>query len=171
MCAEPRHPPGDEVIHQWAAARPDLDTSPMQVISPLKRTQQLLNSALEPIYESAPVTSAELDILIRLRHADKPLIARRIAERVTLSRAAISKTLAKLERRAFVERQPNPADRRAALITITPAGADVVDTMFPRQLAAEARLLAGLGPERPRVIDALNLLVQALEQGTGPDRA
>jgi DNA-binding MarR family transcriptional regulator len=80
------------------------------------------------------------------------------------SRAAISKTLAKLEKRGFIARQPNPADRRAALVTITGAGAEAVDAMFPRQLAVEADLLAGLGPDRDRVIDALNLLATALER-------
>jgi DNA-binding MarR family transcriptional regulator len=59
------------------------------------------------------------------------VIARRLAETLGCSRAAVSKTLAKLEKRGFVERRPSPADRRAALVTVTPAGCDAIGTMFP----------------------------------------
>jgi DNA-binding MarR family transcriptional regulator len=146
---------------RWAAARPDLDTSPMEVIALVKRLQALLETALEPLYEGAPVTPPEIDVLVHLRHADQPVIARRLAERMLCSRAAISKTLAKLDARGFIERTPSPTDRRAALITISPAGAAAVDALFPRQLAVEADLLAGLGDDRAAVVDALSLLVRS----------
>ncbi|GAA3768323.1 winged helix-turn-helix transcriptional regulator [Streptomyces phyllanthi] len=71
----------------------------------------------------------------------------------------------KLEKRGFVERRPSPADRRAALVTVTPAGCDAIDTMFPRRLAAEAELLDGLGADRDRVVDALNLLERPFSSG------
>jgi DNA-binding MarR family transcriptional regulator len=148
----------------WAAARPDLDTTPMEVIGPLKRIQALYAAALEPLYEAAPLTSPELDVLVRLRHSEEPLIARGIAGQLRCSRAAVSKTLAKLEKRGFIERRPNPADRRAALVTITGSGAEAVDAMFPRQLAVEAELLAGLGEDRERVVEALGLLADVFER-------
>ncbi|MDT3445588.1 MULTISPECIES: MarR family winged helix-turn-helix transcriptional regulator [unclassified Pseudofrankia] len=154
---------------RWAAARPDLDTSPMEVIALLKHVQALRDLALEPLYDGAPVTAPEVDVLIHLRHAEQPVIARRLAERMRCSRAAISKTLAKLEGRGYVERQPSPTDRRAALVTISPAGAAVVDSIFPRQLAIEAELLAGLGPDRARVVEALTLLVDTVATRVAAD--
>ncbi|MEK8169924.1 MarR family transcriptional regulator [Streptomyces sp. M19] len=95
------------------------------------------------------------------------MIARRLADQMRCSRAAVSKTLAKLEKRGFIERRPSPSDRRAAVVTPTAAGAETVDTMFPRQLAVEAELLAGLGEDRERVVEALGLLVRALEARSG----
>jgi DNA-binding MarR family transcriptional regulator len=152
------------VRERWRENRPDLDTSPMDIVGPVKNIHALLELALEPLYEAAPLTAPELDALIHLRHEHGPVIARRLAERMGCSRAAISKTLAKLEKRGFIAREANPADRRAALVTATPAGADAVDAMFPRQLAVEAELMAGLGADRDRVVDALNLLVRVLER-------
>ncbi|MEU4896888.1 MarR family transcriptional regulator [Streptomyces sp. NPDC044780] len=149
----------------WAAANPDLDTSPMDVVGPLKHMEVLLTVALEPLYDGAPLTAPEVDVLVQLRHADDPVIARRLAESLGCSRAAVSKTLAKLEKRGYVERRPSPADRRAALVTATPAGCEVIDAMFPRQLAVEAELLAGLGEDRERVVEALHLLERVLERG------
>ncbi|MEV0358669.1 MarR family transcriptional regulator [Nocardia sp. NPDC050697] len=148
----------------WAEARPDLDTSPMAVVGPLKRIQRLLAAATEPLYDGAPLTAPELDVLIKLRHTAEPVIARRLAESMSCSPAAISKTLAKLERRRFIERRASPADRRAALVTCTDSGSSAVDALFPCQLAVEAELLAGLGADRERVIEALNLLAAVLER-------
>ncbi|BBC30172.1 hypothetical protein SGFS_014660 [Streptomyces graminofaciens] len=159
----------NDVRAQWTEHNPGLDTSSMEVIGLLKRATALLSRAVEPLYEGAPLTAPEVDMLIPLRHATDPFIARRLAERLGLSRAGVSKTLAKLERRGFIARTPNPADRRAALITITPAGARAIDELFPRQLATEVELLAGLGEDRQRVLDALGLLVQVMEGKAGRD--
>jgi DNA-binding MarR family transcriptional regulator len=80
------------------------------------------------------------------------------------SRAAISKTLTRLETRGLVRREPSPNDRRAALIRLTPEGEAIVDKLFPRQLAREAELLDALGEDRERVVDALNILADLLSR-------
>lgn len=160
-------PSPTDVRAQWAEHNPGLDTSPMEVIGLLKHATALAGRAVEPLYAGAPLTAPEVDALIPLRHATEPVIARRLSERLGLSRAGVSKTLAKLERRGFVSRSPNPADRRAALITITPAGEEAVDALFPRQLAAEVELLAGLGEDREWVLKALGRLVEAMESRVG----
>lgn len=135
----------------------------MEVVGLLKRATGLLDRAVEPLYAGAPLTAPEVDALIPLRHATEPVIARSLAERLGLSRAGVSKTLAKLEKRGFITRTPNPADRRAALLTITEPGAKAVDDLFPRQLAAEVDLLAGLGDDRDWVLRALGRLVETME--------
>lgn len=152
----------DRVRELWATARPDLDTSPMEVIGPIKRVVALLGEALDPLYADAPLTGAELDVCVRLRHDPSPTIARRLADRMRQSRAAISKTLTRLESRGLITREPSPADRRAALVRLTPEGAAAVDAIFPRQLAREAELLEALGEDRERVIEALTLLADVL---------
>ncbi|MDX6744173.1 MarR family winged helix-turn-helix transcriptional regulator [Actinocorallia sp. A-T 12471] len=156
-------PTPEGVRAQWAAGRPDLDTSPMEVVGLLKQINALLAQAFEPLYETAPVTPSEVDILITLRYAERPAIACRLAEHHGLSRAGMSKTLAKLEKRGYITRTPNPADRRAALVTITPTGATTIDSFFPGQLAVEAALLSPLGNDRDGVVAALTLLSQTLQ--------
>jgi len=149
----------------WQRARPDLDTSPMDVIGSLKQVLALINSALEPVYEGAPVTQPELETMMIMRHAQRPGIARTLAVQLGLSRAALSKTLSRLEQRGYIVREANPADRRASLIRLTPDGERVVDEMFPRQLGIEARLLSGLDDdERTRVLDALELLRRTVSE-------
>jgi DNA-binding MarR family transcriptional regulator len=49
-----------------------------------------------------------------------------LGERLIVSRAAVTGLLDSLERRGFVNRAVNPADRRSLVIEITPAGLTVV---------------------------------------------
>ncbi|MFI6039492.1 MarR family winged helix-turn-helix transcriptional regulator [Streptomyces sp. NPDC051315] len=158
-----------DVRAQWARSNPDLDTSPIDLVALLKRATGLLDRAVEPLYEGAPLTAPEVDLLVLLRHATDPLIARRLAAALGLSRAGVSKTLARLEKRGFIARTPSPADRRAALVTITESGARAVDDLFPRQLAAEVALLDGLGDDREWVLRALGRLVEAMEGRSSRD--
>ncbi|WP_052862901.1 MarR family winged helix-turn-helix transcriptional regulator [Streptomyces niger] len=156
--------PPHAVREQWAVHNPGLDTSPMEVVALAKRIIALFDQAVEPLYDGAPLTAPELDVLVPLRYADEPSIARRLAANMGVSRAGMSKALAKLEKRGFIERVPNPADRRAALVTVTPAGEEAIDALFPRQLAVEAELLAGLGEDRDRVVTAMSRLAEVMER-------
>ena len=163
----PAAPSAADVGAQWAAHHPGLDTSPMELVGLLKHATGLLNRSVEPLYAGALLTAPEVDMLIPLRHATEPFIARSLAERLGLSRAGVSKTLGRLEQRGFIARTPNPADRRAALVTITEAGAKAVDDLFPRQLSVEIGLLDGLGEDREWVTEALRRLVAAMEARAG----
>lgn len=158
-------PPPSEVRARWAEGHPELDTSPMEVVALLKRINALLGLALEPLYQGGRLTVPEVDLLITLRHARTPVIARHLADHHGLSRAAVSKTLAKLESRGHIVREPSPNDGRAALVTITPEGAAAIDDFFPHQLRIEAELLARLGGERAHVLRSLGLLARTLEEG------
>lgn len=155
---------------QWSAHDPNLDTSTMEVVALLKRITFVLDRAIEPLHDAAPLTSPEADLLIPLRHLDQPIIARRIAEHLNMSRAGVSKSLAKLERRGYVERTPNPADARASLVSITEAGKAAIDNLVPRRVAIESRLMSGLGEDRERVVEALSLLADTLEIAAARDR-
>ncbi|MFD0025074.1 MarR family winged helix-turn-helix transcriptional regulator [Streptomyces sp. NPDC058382] len=155
------HP--DVVRDQWVSHIPGLDTSAMEVVALVKQVSALFDRALEPLYEGAPLTAPEADLLIPLRWATEPAIARRLADNMGMSRAGVSKTLAKLEKRGHIARTQNPADRRAALVTITESGKRAIDQIFPSQLAVEAQMLSGLGEERTKVLDALALLAEVMD--------
>jgi hypothetical protein len=52
-----------------------------------------------------------------------------------------------LEAAKLIERRPDPADRRARRIVATQLGTELLATLDDRLRAAEAHLLAPLGPE------------------------
>ncbi len=49
-----------------------------------------------------------------------------IAERLGMSTGGVTPALDRLERAGFVERNPNPADRRSSVVSITPKGQGVL---------------------------------------------
>jgi DNA-binding MarR family transcriptional regulator len=55
-----------------------------------------------------------------------PMSPSELGERLIVSRAAVTGLLDSLERRGFVNRAVNPADRRSLVVEITPAGLTVV---------------------------------------------
>ncbi len=75
--------------------------------------------------------------------------------------------VAGLERRGWIARQPDPADRRAVLVSVTPAGRATLRrlrTAYVDMLAAHVQRLSG--PERAaldRSVDALSTLVERLK--------
>jgi DNA-binding MarR family transcriptional regulator len=58
-----------------------------------------------------------------------PMSPSELGERLIVSRAAVTGLLDSLERRGFVSRSANPADRRSLLVEITPPGLTVVQEL------------------------------------------
>ncbi|MBY4129451.1 MarR family transcriptional regulator [Rhodococcus fascians] len=150
---------------RWAEGNPELDTAPMQVVAQIKRIVALLDLAVEPIYAAADVSGAEVELMVPLRYAVEPVTAVRLAELLGMTRAGVSKALAKLERRGFVARKPSTQDRRSASITLTDEGKSVVDDVFPRELEAHGRLFDALGARRKRALESLTVIAESMEAG------
>jgi DNA-binding MarR family transcriptional regulator len=68
-----------------------------------------------------------------------------LGERLIVTRATVTGLIDSLERRGFVHRSANPADRRSLLVEITPAGLEVtqqVRTIIHRHETAWMRVLS-----------------------------
>jgi hypothetical protein len=65
-------------------------------------------------------------------------------------------TLDLLQRRGWIRRVPNPADRRSVLIEITPQGRATTDQLLPGIRTVERSILSALTPdERVHLLDLL----------------
>ena len=65
--------------------------------------------------------ASELAALEHLQAAG-PMTQKRLGERLAMSPGAVTAMIDRLERRGYVERIPNPEDRRSALVRITKVG-------------------------------------------------
>ena len=63
--------------------------------------------------------------------AGTPLTPSQVSDRVLIASATMTATLDLLERRGWIRRVPNPADRRSVLIEITPDGRATTDQLLP----------------------------------------
>jgi len=63
------------------------------------------------------------DVLLHLSEAGEPgLRMRELAEAVVISKSGLTSLVDRMARRGLVERIPDPSDRRAVLVALTPEG-------------------------------------------------
>ncbi|MEV6348402.1 MarR family transcriptional regulator [Actinoplanes sp. NPDC051851] len=87
-----------------------------------------------------------------------------LAERLGLTRGALSARLRPLEETGLITRSGEPGDRRRVRVRLTPAGLTAFDQHLDVEVRGEAHLLAGLSePERRALADLLRKLVLATE--------
>jgi DNA-binding MarR family transcriptional regulator len=138
----------DGIRADWAALRPDLDTEPIEVLGRILRAARVLQQAADAWLESSGITRSEFDVLSQLRRAGRGLRPGDLTAGIVGSPAATTKRIHKLVAAGLVLRVADPADGRAALVELTPAGAELVDEVLPRQIEAERGLASVLDADQ-----------------------
>jgi DNA-binding MarR family transcriptional regulator len=95
--------------------------------------------ALEPLHVS-PSHGRALPVL--LRHG--PIRLGALAEHLRIAPRSATEVVDDLEQRGLAERVPDPGDRRATLVHLTPAGLAAEDAIRKARQAAAERFFAGL---------------------------
>ena len=85
----------------------------------------------------------EYDVLYTLSKAGHGLRMADINRRLLLTQTGVSRLIARLEDRGLLERLPNPEDRRAARIVLTPQGAEAQKTVGRRHARSVADAMTG----------------------------
>ncbi|MEV8454576.1 MarR family transcriptional regulator [Streptomyces sp. NPDC052095] len=84
--------------------------------------------------------------------AEGPVSAGDLAVRAHVTTGAVTGVLNRLERGGFVERRPDPADRRRVLVTAVPAAAERVRAVYGPYDALLTELFTRYSPEEAAVI-------------------
>jgi DNA-binding MarR family transcriptional regulator len=92
-----------------------------------------------------------------------PRSAAQLAEDAGLDRSVVSRHAARLTRAALITRRPDPSDRRAVLLALTPAGHQAIRDMRRRLAGAFDDYLATWPPGEARQLAAS--LRRFVEQG------
>jgi DNA-binding MarR family transcriptional regulator len=156
----------DVAIEQWARERPDLPSLPMAVLGRLSdAAERVMRDHMNPLFANAGLQPGEFDVLATLRRSGKPymLSPTQLYEALMISSGGMTARLDRLERARFIERRPDPSDRRGKLIALTEAGKRVIDETLSRHVANEQRILASLTQaEQERLNALLKKLIAAL---------
>jgi DNA-binding MarR family transcriptional regulator len=93
-----------------------------------QRLAELVREHTSAVLRHAAATAKRMGLeaseLAALEHlqAAGPMTQKRLGERLSMSPGAVTAMIDRLELRGYVERTPNPEDRRSALVRITKAG-------------------------------------------------
>ncbi|HVX55516.1 MarR family transcriptional regulator [Nocardioides sp.] len=154
----------DDLSEDWARERPDLDLSPVAVFSRLGRLSRHLDLARRDAFTAHGIESWEFDVLAALRRAGAPyeLSPGRLLRETLVTSGTMTNRVDRLAARGFVERYPDPEDRRGVLVRLTPEGKEAVDGAFEALLDAEAGFLADLSEDEQHQLAGLlrSLLVR-----------
>jgi DNA-binding MarR family transcriptional regulator len=163
----------DLIVEQWRRERPDLDPSPIAVIGRISRLARELELRLERVYREHGLEPGWHDVLATLRRSGPPyrLRASEFTGALMLTSSGTTKRLDRLERAGLIAREPDPQDRRGVLITLTPAGRELIDAVTAAHLENERHLLATLGEaEQQRLAALLRKLQLGLARPDSPAR-
>lgn len=115
---------------------------------------------------SIPVSRTEVGVLRSLRPRPRRITELAAEERVT--QPAITLLVNRLAERGWVERTTDPADRRAVLVTLTPAGEEAFDRLKAEYRALLQGEMATLGDDEVQTlaeaVEILDRLIERLRQ-------
>lgn len=164
----PRRDAVDRIIGEWGAVRPDLDVSPIEVVGRISRVSRLIDRELAKNFAAHGIEDWMYDVLATLRRIGEPheLTPGELIRQTMVTTGAITNRIDRLEQRGFVERRPNPDDRRSVGVRLTQEGLTLVDAVARTHLETEQRLLGALS-ERQRA--TLGSLLRTLALDLGDD--
>ncbi|GAA1561148.1 hypothetical protein GCM10009804_17490 [Kribbella hippodromi] len=92
------------------------------------------------------VTHGQFRVLRTLDHAGRALRLSELAAQLGIVPRSATSVVDDLESAGLVARQPDPKDRRATLVDLTPAGRHILTTLREKRRAVMATQLARLTP-------------------------
>lgn len=136
----------DRIVAAWRRERPDLDVSPLEVLSRVSRLSRYLDLARKSAFSAAGIEGWEFDVLSALRRSGPPYVmtAGALVRQTLVSSGTMTNRIDRLLARALVQRSASTTDRRAVLVTLTSSGHELVDGAMDALVTHENELLAEL---------------------------
>lgn len=165
-----KHDIVDHIVSEWSTVRADLDVTPLEVFSRVKRIAKQLDSVRKRSFAEAGLEPWEFDVLSALRRAGAPyaLTPKQLLATNLVSSGTMTNRIDRLAARKLVHRQADPADGRSVLVVITDDGIARVDGAISTLIAAEEELLRGVSDSDADAL-ARGLRVLSLRMGAIDD--
>ena len=151
----------DRLVAAWTRERPELDVTPLEVLSRVSRLSRHLDLARREAFGAHELELWEFDVLAALRRAGEPysLSPGDLLRQNLVSSGTMTNRLDRLETRGLLRREPDPHDRRGVRAVLTPEGRAAVDSALDALLGQERQILAALSAAEQ---DQLARLLRAL---------
>lgn len=136
----------DDLVTAWRRERPDLDVSPLEVLSRVTRLARHLDRARGQAFSRHGLEGWEFDVLAALRRSGEPyrVSPGRLLQQTLVTSGTMTNRIDRLAARGLVERHPSLDDRRSVMVQLTDAGAAKVDAALIDLLDHERAILAEL---------------------------
>ena len=151
----------DRFLDQWDQSLVELDPAVEGIVDRIHTLAKRIRQSADETFDEFGLNYGEWKVLHVLRLSGPPhrLSPGRLAEQSTLSTGAMTNRLDRLEEAGLVRRLPNPDDRRALLVELTPKGEEVWRAATAAQAEKEVAFASALS-QRER--EELNRLLRRL---------
>lgn len=126
-----------------------------EVLINLIRTDSLITTALSRRFRHYGLSLSGFNALVILRQAPDGVNPHEIADRLLVTRAAVTAILDAVEAKGLVRRDRSGADGRMSLIAITAAGKKLLDGLLPEHFAAERSMASVLSANEKELLISL----------------
>jgi len=129
----------DALLASWAERRPDLDFSPVGIVSRLARLRAHVGVELDRVYARHGLTAPTFAVLVTLARIDdgSGVSQRRLMDELGLTSGTVSVRMDRLVGEGLVDRDPDPTSRRTTRIRLTDQGRALFERVVPDHLATE----------------------------------
>lgn len=121
-----------------------------RALQALVRAEASVRRSLAAALEREGLSAAGFSALVVLTTAGGELELRTLRRRMGWSKANATEVTGTLEARSLVVRRRHPSDRRAVLVTLTAAGAELVHRLFPDHAERVSATFAALDEHEKR---------------------
>jgi len=163
----------DEIVARWQSERPDLDVTPLQVLSRVSRLARHLDRARGAAFAAHGLEIWGFDVLSALRRQGPPyqLSPGALLRATLVTSGTMTNRIDRLAAAGLVSRRRDQEDKRGVLVQLTGPGLRAVDAAMSDLLARERALLTGLDAAQQAELAALlRVLLVPFDAEPAPNR-
>jgi DNA-binding MarR family transcriptional regulator len=144
----------DRLVAGWRRVLPDVDISPLEVLSRVTRLARHLDRQRSAVFARHDLQTWSFDVLSALRRSDAPhhLSPGQLLAQTLVTSGTMTNRLDHLEARGLVRRRTDPSDARSVRVQLTAAGARRVDGALLDLVARENAILGTLDDDERRTL-------------------
>jgi DNA-binding MarR family transcriptional regulator len=148
----------------------DLDGTAAAVLTASRALLAVVARSVAPVLEH--VTVPQFRVLVVLSNAPAPMRHRDLADALGVHSSTFTRTTDRLVAGGWVTRAENPDNRRETLVSLTPAGRELVTRVTEARRDEIRAILTRVSPtERPAIVEALGAFASAAGEPTAPPLA
>ncbi|SDJ48868.1 transcriptional regulator, MarR family [Frankineae bacterium MT45] len=146
----------DEIVDAWRHERPELDLSPLQILSRVSRLADVLDERRTAAFVEHGLQTHEFDVLSALRRSggEFEMTAGELCIATHVTSGTMTSRLDRLVARKLVIRRPDPGDGRLVQVRLTSLGRRRVDAAFEALLESEKGLIEDITESRQEELAA-----------------
>jgi DNA-binding MarR family transcriptional regulator len=135
----------ERLVAGWRRALPQLDVSPLEVLSRVTRLARHLDRQRTIVFARHELETWTFDVLSALRRTDgEQLSPGQLLAQTLVTSGTMTNRIDRLEERGLVRRRPDPTDARSVRVQLTAAGRTRVDAALEDLVAREHAILGSL---------------------------